>query len=210
MPDPIAPAGATAMVCPCAHDRRFVPYPLGLDRNFERCLPDTLLEEGGYSDDPHDPGGRTDYGIIQKEYDAKRRQWGLPTRWVKDITAAEYRTIYYTDYWLPVCPHLPAGLDLETFDQFVNEGGHRAIVLLQLALRVHVDGDFGPETQTAVDAAVAGKSVVAVIDRYKVAREAFYRALPIFRYFGKDWIARSERIDKKADAMTLAGEKAAA
>lgn len=190
------------MSIPTSHDTSFIPYPIGSDPKFEKCLPDTLMQEGGYSDDAHDPGGKTDYGIIQKEYDLKRRQWGLPTRWVKLISADEYRTIYYTDYWLPYGPQLPSGLDLECFDQCVNEGSHRAIVLLQIALKVPADGSFGPQTQAAI-AAAAGTSagLVLLIDRYKMAREAFYHALGTFKYFGKDWIARSETIDKQADAM---------
>lgn len=190
------------MTNPTNHDTSFIPYPLGLDPKFEKCLPDTLKQEGGYSDDAHDPGGKTDYGIIQKEYDLKRRQWGLPTRWVKLISADEYRTIYYTDYWLPYGPELPAGLDLECFDQCVNEGSHRAIVLLQIALKISADGVFGPQTKTAIQAASATPAgLVLLIDRYKMAREAFYHALGTFQYFGRDWIARSETIDKQADAM---------
>jgi lysozyme family protein len=189
------------MSIPSRHDTSFIAYEAGTDPKFERCLPDTLAQEGGYSDDAHDPGGKTDYGIIQKEYDLKRRQWGLPTRWVKLISADEYRTIYYTDYWLPYGPELPAGLDLECFDQCVNEGSHRAIILLQIALKVTADGVFGPHTQAAIQAFVDSKTLPLLIDRYKMAREAFYHALGTFQYFGKDWIRRSETIDKQADAM---------
>ena len=186
---------------PTSQDRTFVAYPLGLDPKFEKCLPDTLVQEGGYSNDPHDPGGRTMLGIIQKEYDLKRRQWGLPTQWVKNISADEMRTIYYTDYWLPYGPTLPPGLDLEYFDDCVNQGSHRAIVLLQRALLVDADGSFGQLTEMAVHNAIDAKRVVAIIDRYKEARENFYRSLPTFRYFGGDWIRRSETIGKQADAM---------
>ncbi len=193
------------MTIPTSNDRTFVPYALVTDPKFEKCLPDTLKQEGGYSDDAHDPGGKTDYGIIQKEYDLKRRQWGLPTRWVKLISADEYRTIYYTDYWLPYGPHLPAGLDLECFDQCVNEGSHRAIVLLQIALKVTADGVYGAKTDAAIKSATTTPAgTVLLIDRYKMAREAFYHALSTFQYFGKDWIARSETIDKQADAMVSA------
>ncbi|WP_346656139.1 glycosyl hydrolase 108 family protein [Bradyrhizobium sp. dw_78] len=47
---------------------------------FAICLPFTLKQEGGNSDDPHDPGGRTHKGIIQREYDKYRRSKGLPLR----------------------------------------------------------------------------------------------------------------------------------
>jgi glycosyl hydrolase family 108 len=109
MTDPTASAGAPALprATASAHDRSFIPYPMGLDPEFEKCLPDTLVQEGGYSNDAHDPGGMTMYGIIQREYDLKRRQWGFPTQWVKKISADEYRTIYYTDYWCQVLPEAP-------------------------------------------------------------------------------------------------------
>jgi lysozyme family protein len=207
---------ATAPAAPTAHDRSFIPYPLGHDPEFEKCLPDTEAQEGvpwtsgplpprAFSNDAHDPGGKTGEGIIQKEYDLKRRQWGLPTQDIRKISKDEERTIYYTDYWLAGhCPEMPSGLNLECFDDVVNEGTHRGISLLQIALRVSADGQFGPQTKAAIDAAVAAKQVVALIDRYKVAREAFYHGLSTFRYFGGDWIRRSETIAKQGDAMAAA------
>jgi lysozyme family protein len=212
MTDPTASAAAAAVPAPTAHDRSFVAYPIGLDPKFEKCLPDTEAQEGvpwasgplprrAFSNDAHDPGGKTGEGIVQKEYDAKRRQWGLPTQDIRGISKDEERTIYYTDYWLPECPKLPAGLDLEYFDDNVNEGSHRSTILLQIALRVTADGQFGPQTQAAIDSAVAAGGTVALIDRCKVAREAFYHGLSTFRYFGGDWIRRSEVIAKQSDAL---------
>jgi len=192
------------MIAPTSHDRSFIPYPIGLDPKFEACLPDTLAQEGGYSNDAHDPGGMTMLGIIQKEYDLKRRQWGLRTQWVKNISKDEMRTIYYTDYWLPYCPRLPAGLDLEFFDLCVNGGPHRAIVTLQRALDIPDDGLWGPDTETAVEASAA--SPVTTIVKFKAQREAFYRSLSTFRFFGKDWIRRSEEIGAQAQAMEQKGE----
>jgi len=204
------------MTAPTSHDRIFVAYPLGLDPRFEKCLPDTEAQEGvpwssgplparAFSNDKYDPGGKTGEGIIQKEYDLKRRQWGLPTRDIRLITKDEERTIYYTDYWLAGhCPEMPDGLDLECFDDVVNEGTHRGICLLQIALRFtgkDIDGDFGPQTKTAIDVFVASNQVVALIDRYKIAREAFYHGLANFRHFGSGWIRRAETIGKDSDAM---------
>jgi lysozyme family protein len=188
---------------PTSHDRSFAPYQLGTDPKFEACLPYTLVQEGGYSNDAHDPGGMTMMGIIQKEYDLKRRQWGLPTQPVKDISKDEMRTIYYTDYWNPYGPLLPPGLDLEFFDLDVNGGQHRAVVTLQRALKIFDDGLFGDKTDAAVkDIVSQGQaSVSALIERFMVEREAFYRSLTTFRYFGKDWIRRSEEIEAEGVAM---------
>jgi lysozyme family protein len=217
MTDQTASAGASAVAkaVPTAHDRVFVPYPLGLDLKFEKCLPDTEAQEGvpwasgpmpsrAFSNSLHDPGGKTGEGIVQKEYDAKRRQWGRQTQDIRKMSKDEERTIYYTDYWLPYCPQLPDGLNLEFFDDCVNEGSHEAMKLLQIALRVRADGQFGPQTETALDAMVAANQVVRLIDSYKISREAFYHGLSTYRYFGGDWIRRSETIDKQSDAMAVA------
>jgi hypothetical protein len=85
-----------------------VLYQLGDDPSFDRCLPDTLKEEGpdaanlrdarNYSNDPHEKGGATMDGIIQREYDKLRLAQGLPTRWVKNIDPQEVRTIYRAEY----------------------------------------------------------------------------------------------------------------
>lgn len=47
---------------------------------FEACLPFVLKEEGGYSNTPGDHGGATNYGIIQREYNAYRDKKGLILR----------------------------------------------------------------------------------------------------------------------------------
>lgn len=201
---------------PTAHDRAFIAYVVGTDPQFDKCLPDTELQEGvpwssgpmpprAFSNDAHDPGGKTGEGILQREYDRKRRQWGLPTQDIRRMSKDEERTIYYTDYWVAGhCPEMPAGLDLECFDDVVNEGTHQGIKLLQVALRVTADGQFGPQTKAAIDAAVAARQVRELIDRYRIAREAFYHGLSNYRYFGKGWIRRAETIAKQADAMASA------
>lgn len=180
-------------------------YKLGTDPQFEKCMPPMLAQEGGYSNDAHDPGGMTMYGIIQREYDHRRKLWGLPTQWVKKISQDEVRTIYYIDYWLPHCPNLPAGLDLEFFDLCVNGGPHRAIVTLQRVLAIHADGVWGPLTDDAVTTMVAAGNPTRTINEYKNERERFYHSLSTFQFFGKGWIRRSEEIAKQALDMNAKG-----
>ena len=62
----------------------------------------TLKWEGGYTNHPLDPGGATNYGIIQVRYDQYRRDNGLSKHPVKNITVAEYTEIYDKYYWDPV------------------------------------------------------------------------------------------------------------
>lgn len=177
-------------------------YQLGDDAAFERCLPSTLKEEGGYSNDAHDPGGMTMEGIIQREYDRWRIARGLPTRWVKNIAPDEMRTIYHDEYWLPHCPKVAAGLDLCLFDTNVNNGVHAGIVLLQRALGVTADGIFGPQTNLAC-AALKGnqQGIHLAIAKFYAARRAYYMSLRNFQYFGRDWLRRDLDIEQAALKM---------
>ena len=179
-------------------------YVLGTDPAFEKCLPDTLIEEGGYSNDARDPGGMTMEGIIQREYDKWRKGRGLPTQWVKYISPDELRTIYHDEYWLPHCPKLPAGLDLCLFDTNVNNGVHAGVVLLQRALSISSDGQWGAETGREVDE-ITPDETVSLIQRFYQLRGDYYKSLRNFHYFGKDWMRRDLDIEKWALAMVDKG-----
>lgn len=178
-------------------------YQLGDDAAFERCLPDTLKEEGGYSNDKHDRGGATMEGVTQREYDRWRIARALPTRWVEKIGNDEVRTIYHDDYWLPHCPKLPAGLDLCVFDTNVNNGVHPGVILLQRALGgVTVDGIFGDETAAAIlRLKVDAKALHLAIARFYRVRRAYYLSLNDARYFARDWLHRDLDIEREAFAM---------
>jgi lysozyme family protein len=175
-------------------------YKLGTDTQFDKCLPDTLREEGGYSNDAHDPGGMTMQGVTQREYDIWRRANGLATQWVKNITADEMRSIYYFSYWLPHCLKLPHGLDLCMFDTNVNNGTHAGVLLLQRALSIAADGVWGPQTESEVQN-IRDANVPNLIVRFYQVRASYYSSLRNFRYFGKAWLRRDLEIEKWALAM---------
>lgn len=121
-----------------------------------QALPFTLGVEGGFSDEEHDRGGATNYGVTQKVYDAYRLSVGKPRQDVRKITVAEVEHIYMRDYWLPGhCDALPWPASRAHFDACVNHGVRAAIKILQRAVGVTDDGDFGPKTQAAVDAAAS-------------------------------------------------------
>lgn len=102
--------------------------------------------EGGYSDDPNDPGGETIYGISKRAH---------PEAWVDGPPSKELaRAIFMADYWRPLrCDELPLPLALALFDTAVNSGQRRAVQMLQMALNdqevlsyLAVDGVLGPRT----------------------------------------------------------------
>jgi len=114
--------------------------------SFERALPFVLRMEGGYVNDPDDPGGATNKGITQATYTA----WLGPEgpKDVRNISDAAVADIYKTRYWLAAqCHRLPWPLSLAHFDASVNHGVGRAIKLLQDAAGATPDGVWGPETE---------------------------------------------------------------
>jgi lysozyme family protein len=164
---------------------------------FPICLPYILKEEGGNSDDPNDPGGRTSRGIIQREYDAYRTAEGQATQDVYQATDAEVSNIYLTQYWQPFCPQLSAGPDLCLFDMNVNGGPAESAKLLQRALGVTADGHIGLITLAAVKAA----NPIKLVSNFSDQRRAFYQGLRTFKYFGKGWMARVQTIEQAALKM---------
>ena len=112
---------------------------------FEEALKLCLEYEGGYTNDPTDTGGETNYGIIHSEYDEYRRSKGEPTQSVKNISLAEVRDIYQHKYWLGACcDQMPRKIAIAVFDWQVNSG--RGVKTLQKCLGVTEDGAFGHET----------------------------------------------------------------
>jgi hypothetical protein len=83
----------------------------------------------------------------------------------------------------------------------VNGGQHRAIVTLQRVLGIDADGQWGPKTDDAVTTLIAAGNIPKAIEDFKNQREAFYCSLPTARYFLKDWLRRSEEVEKQPAAM---------
>jgi len=90
--------------------------------NFEKSVSFTLNHEGGYVNDPKDPGGETKYGISKKAY---------PSLNIKGLTLDKAKEIYHADYWdIMGCDDYEWPLCLIVFDTAVNLGFSRTSKLL--------------------------------------------------------------------------------
>jgi lysozyme family protein len=175
---------------------------------FIACMPFIIQEEGTrFSNTPGDHGGATRYGIIQTEYNIYRYHKGLPLQSVNLISADEYNEIYWTSYWQPHCPALPAGLDLSVFNINVNGGPARGTKLLQKCLGIEVDGIWGGETDKAVAAIT---DVDSIITAFHADERAFYAAIiqndSSQQKFASDWFGRNDRCE--ALSLTMAKDAA--
>jgi lysozyme family protein len=169
--------------------------------DFDACLAFTLKQEGGYSDDPADPGGATNMGITLATY----RQWAddpnLGPLQVQDISERTARAIYRSLYWNPLrADALPAGVDLSVFDMGANAGIWGSARLLQRALGFtgeEVDGCVGPETLGAA----AKCDPRTLVDDLAERQAAYYRSLSDFPSFGRGWLNRTAARREAALAM---------
>lgn len=165
---------------------------------FDRALKFLLVDEGGNDDDPADHGGRTSRGITQREYSAWRVEQGLKPRDVWTATNDEVKTIYHDEYWEPYGDIFPVGVDYMYFDMAVNAGPSRATKLLQVALRVPVDGRIGPITRGAIRLA----NPRTLLEKFTQAKRDFYIGLHQPR-FTRGWLNRCDHV--RANALQLMG-----
>lgn len=160
---------------------------------FARAMEHNLAMEGGYSEDPYDPGGPTNLGITLAEF-ARTRGVALTAdnfaslkAALRGITRDQASAIYRADYWNAArCPYLPSAVALFHFDAAVNQGVFGAARMLQQALGVEVDGQIGPITL----AAAARSQPLQALAAYAEARRAHYRSLSTFWRFGRGWLSR--------------------
>lgn len=82
--------------------------------NFPLAVGFTLKKEGGYSNDPSDPGGETNFGIAKRYH---------PDVDIKNLTTEKAAGIYKAEYWDEMgCDLLPFPKDVVAFEMSVNPG----------------------------------------------------------------------------------------
>jgi lysozyme family protein len=173
---------------------------------FDACMPFIFKVEGGYSNNPADPGGPTNYGITLATLRAYEGDPNLTADDFKKLTPAVAKEIYRTAYWNRMqCGALPAGLDLEVFDFGVNSGPAESVKTLQRLVGVTQDGSVGPITL----AAVGQFNVGDLIGRFAQARLAFYQGLNMPE-FEQGWATRVAQIQTAAAKMSEASDVATA
>ncbi|MEO3473058.1 glycosyl hydrolase 108 family protein [Roseomonas sp. CAU 1739] len=194
---PLAPPAAQP-VRPAAAER-----PAGRG-NFAACLVQVLQQEGGFVNNPADPGGATNLGITRKTLEAFREKTVTEDD-VRNLTKEEAQEIYRANYWNPMrCDDLPPGIDLMVFDFGTNAGPQRSVKLLQRVAGVTDDGSVGPITVAAVRAADPAE----LIARFAQGRMEHYRSLPTFEVFGRGWTSRTDAVKQAALRMALAAAPA--
>jgi lysozyme family protein len=150
---------------------------------FDDIIKVVLKHEGGYVNDPVDPGGETNFGIAKRSH---------PDVDIKNLTEEGAKEIYYQDYWMKNrVPQVPDELKHIYFDMCVNQGRGRAVKILQQAANakganLKVDGGLGPKTISALNG--------VELDRVRAYRIKYYADLvtrkPDLEKFYFGWFRR--------------------
>ena len=168
-----------------------------MNSNFNQCLALVLKNEGGYVNNPKDPGGRTNLGVTQKVWEM---YVGHPVTEddMRTLGPADVAPLYKSEYWNKIRgDDLPEGVDYAVFDMAVNSGINRAIKILQKAVGVTVDGAIGPNTLAAVKEINARDLATMICEE----RLAFLQSLSIYDTFGKGWSRRVSEVENTAFSM---------
>lgn len=157
--------------------------------DFNRAWPWVLAAEGGDSDHPADQGGRTRYGISQRQY---------PDLDMDSLTEEQAKHIYHQNYWLAYrCDRLPWPINLILFDAVVQHRPRTAVRLVQAALGdIKQDGLMGPQTITRATQV----PVAQTLDRYFVGRADLYHTIVLANSsqaaFLRGWFGRLFRLQR--------------
>ena len=168
-----------------------------MNSNFKQALEYLVKSEGGYVDNPKDPGGRTNLGVTQKVWESWVGRESNEKE-MRALTKADVELLYKRKYWDACrCDDLPTGLDYLVFDFAVNAGVGRSAKTLQSCVGVSVDGQIGNQTIEAIKKIAPSD----LIERFSEAKINFYKSLVTFPTFGKGWLNRVEEVKTTALKM---------
>ena len=128
-------------------------------KTVEQIATEIVAREGGYVNDPDDPGGATNFGVtlatLQRLGIDKTGDGRVDIRDVKALTRADAERIFVEHYFRkPRLAELPASVQASVFDMYVNAGSNAVKILQRMLTRMGFatadDGVIGPRTIAAV------------------------------------------------------------
>ena len=150
--------------------------------DFNLAIPIILKNEGGYVNNPSDPGGETKYGIAKADY---------PSVDIANLTIEEATAIYLRDFWL-FSGIVTQAVANKLFDSYVDEK-HAAIKIAQQIAGVAVDGAYGPNTEAAINKV----DPYFFLDKFRAGLVAHYQAIvalhPSEDVFLLGWLRRAQQ-----------------
>jgi lysozyme family protein len=147
---------------------------------FDEAFDRLMGSEGGYVNDPRDPGGETNWGISKRSY---------PNVDIKNLTREQAGAIYKRDFWDPMGDTTDAGIKFQVFDFAVNSGIQTAIRKLQTAIDVADDGHWGPISAAKLESMDRND----VLMRFIAERLKFWTKCSGWPTYGAGWVNRAAK-----------------
>jgi lysozyme family protein len=155
--------------------------------DFNTAVVLTLRHEGGYVNDSNDAGGATNMGIEQRDVP------GIP---IQTLTVAQAIEYYQEHFWNPLYNGITSqDLASKLFDMGVLFGVKTAVMLLQQMttfkkMSLTIDGEFGPNTLTAVNASDPAALLALFKNRLVLHARSLVAAHPTDQEFLEGWLTR--------------------
>ena len=168
-----------------------------MNDNFEQALATVLKSEGGYVNNPKDPGGMTNLGVTKRTYE---HYVGHPVDedTMRGLTPELVTPLYKSMYWDAVRgDQLPDGVDYCVFDAAVNSGPTKAIKLLQNAVGTPQTGQISDRDVQLANAADLNDIITKICNE----RLVFLQSLNTWATFGKGWTSRVAFVQRTALKM---------
>lgn len=168
----------------------------------EKILRVVLNNEGGYTDNPKDTGGKTKYGVTEYTLKKAIKDGVIPEKEVRELTIKDAAKIYDYRYWITCRANLmPEPLNLVHFDTAVLHGNGGANRILQRTLTsmgfpITIDGGYGSETHSAFKAALQVYGQDKIIRMYLIKRKLYTQEIrtPRNEWAFNGWMNRLYRL----------------
>lgn len=148
--------------------------------SFDDAFDALIGNEGGYSNNPADPGGETMWGVTARVARAAGYVGAM-----RDLPHDTAKSIAKKLYWDPLrLDEFDPRVAFQIFDANYN-GGH-PVIWMQGAAGAKVDGLIGPATIAAVQATDPLRFVL----RWNALRLNYFTSLNTWQTFGKGWARR--------------------
>ena len=176
--------------------------------DFNKSMVTILEHEGGYVNNPNDPGGATNYGISMR-FLADQQNMGdfdgdgdLDIEDIKNMTVEQATEVYRTCWWdkYNYGAIVDQTIATKVFDLSVNMGAKRAHILLQTALnkafglKLTEDGILGKATMGVINAC-SDDTEQTLLTAYCDEAYGFYQRIiaknPKLKVFEKGWKRRA-------------------
>lgn len=192
------PASAPEVPVPTpAPTPQSVPTPVTppTQSNFDAAFDYTIGNEGGYSNNPNDSGGPTNWGITIHDL-SRWLKYSASAEDVKNMSKALAKEIYLDWYWniIALDKVNSKGVAMAMFDMGVVRGTGTIAKAVQNIVRVTADAHVGPITLAAINAYDPKKLIDEIEKQAIAAFEDIAARIPKDREFLKGWLARSGRL----------------